>query len=59
MFVVPTALGRELADRIGRSPLLFPLSKVEALDVDWEEDFDFAEYAYRRWGTATTIVAPT
>lgn len=43
IFIVERALGLELGDRIGRNPLLFPLSKLEAIDVDDEVDFALAE----------------
>lgn len=29
--------------RIGASPQMFPISKVEAIDIDWEDDFEIAE----------------
>lgn len=43
IFIVDRATGRELGDRIGRAPILFPLSKLEAVDVDDEVDFALAE----------------
>ena len=45
-FIVPTALGRRRKDRVGERPLLFPLGKIESLDVDWPEDFAIAEHAF-------------
>lgn len=33
-------------DRIGKNPYLFKLSKIEAVDIDWEEDFVIAELLY-------------
>lgn len=30
-------------DRIGDKPKLYPLNKVEGLDIDWPEDFEIAE----------------
>lgn len=30
-------------DRIGRRPLIWPLDKITAMDIDWEEDFRIAE----------------
>jgi N-acylneuraminate cytidylyltransferase len=34
-------------DRIGQQPLLYELSKVESLDIDWEEDFNIAQDLYK------------
>ncbi len=33
-------------DRIGKNPYLVELSKVEAIDIDWEDDFQLAEYVF-------------
>ncbi|MCG2590786.1 acylneuraminate cytidylyltransferase family protein [Rhodohalobacter sulfatireducens] len=33
-------------DRIGNRPYLFELGKVEAIDIDWHEDFKIAELIY-------------
>lgn len=35
-------------DRVGRNPVLFELNKVQALDIDWEEDFKIAEAVYEK-----------
>jgi len=43
LFVVPLPVGRALGDRIGRAPRLFELDRLEALDIDWDEDFRVAE----------------
>jgi CMP-N-acetylneuraminic acid synthetase len=45
LFLIDTALGRRLGDRVGQTPLLFPLDRVTALDIDDEEDFRVAEVA--------------
>jgi CMP-N-acetylneuraminic acid synthetase len=34
-------------DRIGQNPSLFPLGKLECLDIDWPEDFEMGEYLYK------------
>ncbi|MDD4864939.1 MAG: acylneuraminate cytidylyltransferase family protein [Alishewanella agri] len=34
---------RELDDRIGKKPYLYPLNKITAHDIDWHEDFIIAE----------------
>jgi len=36
----------ELSDRIGKKPFLFELGKLEAFDIDWEDDFKTAELIY-------------
>lgn len=46
VFIVATALGRQLGDRVGARPLLHPMSKIASLDVDWMDDFNLAEHAY-------------
>lgn len=33
---------------IGKQPYLFPIEKVDAIDIDDQLDFDFAEFMYRR-----------
>jgi N-acylneuraminate cytidylyltransferase len=33
-------------DRIGKNPYLFKLSKIEAVDIDWDEDFIIAEQLF-------------
>ncbi|MDN5498405.1 MAG: acylneuraminate cytidylyltransferase family protein [Shewanella sp.] len=34
-------------DRIGRSPYLFEQDKSKSIDIDWPEDFNFAEKLYK------------
>ncbi|MBR4592427.1 MAG: acylneuraminate cytidylyltransferase family protein [Elusimicrobiaceae bacterium] len=38
----------ELSHYIGRKPYLYPISKVEAIDIDDMVDFEFAEFMYRK-----------
>jgi CMP-N-acetylneuraminic acid synthetase len=35
------------SDRIGKKPMCFNLSKIEALDIDYDDDFEFAEMVYK------------
>ena len=35
-------------NRVGKSPLLFPLDKIEAVDIDEEYDFQFAEFLKKK-----------
>ncbi len=34
---------------IATRPYLYKISSLEAVDVDWEIDFEFAEFAYRKY----------
>lgn len=34
-------------DRIGNAPYYFELNKLEAFDIDWDDDFKVAEHIYR------------
>lgn len=43
VFLAPSDLYRTLNDRIGLSPLLYPLDKLVGFDVDWPEDFAIAQ----------------
>lgn len=47
IFIVDMALGRRLRDRVGNHPFLYELSRIESVDIDWEEDFSYAEAAAR------------
>lgn len=37
-------------DRIGNQPFLFELNKIQSIDIDWEDDFLFAELMYENTG---------
>lgn len=43
VFLCDRSVMREQGDRIGSSPLLFEMDHVDSLEIDWEEDFAFAE----------------
>lgn len=34
-------------DRIGKNPYLLELSKIESIDIDWEDDFEIAEKIFK------------
>ena len=34
-------------DRIGESPFLFKMDKIDSFDVDWKEDFEIAELMFK------------
>ncbi|GAB3845810.1 acylneuraminate cytidylyltransferase family protein [Nesterenkonia populi] len=43
VFLAPAAVYRELDDRIGETPHLYPLDKLTSHDIDWPEDFVLGE----------------
>ncbi len=43
VFLAPADLYRELDDRIGRRPYLYPMDRFTSFDIDWLEDFVIAE----------------
>ena len=49
VFLAPMETARRCRDRIGDKPHLFEMSALEALDIDWEEDFAIAEAAFQRY----------
>lgn len=47
VFIADAEVYHQLHDRIGRHVQLFETSQLESIDIDWPEDFDFAEQLYR------------
>jgi CMP-N-acetylneuraminic acid synthetase len=43
VFLAPTDVYLHQEDRIGALPFMYPLDKLRAMDIDWEEDFVVAE----------------
>lgn len=43
VFLASTEIYDQHQDRIGSKPFLYPLDRLKALDIDWEEDFVIAE----------------
>jgi len=43
VFLASAHIYRELQDRIGEKPYLYPLDKIQGFDIDWEDDFEIAE----------------
>lgn len=43
VFICDRAIMRQFGDRIGAKPVLFAMDHVDSLEIDWEEDFAFAE----------------
>lgn len=42
-FICPASTYINQQDRIGKKPYLYPLDKLTGFDIDWPEDFEFAE----------------
>lgn len=53
VFLAPLRVYREVGDRIGARPKLWPMNRITAMDIDWEEDFVLAEQMIER-GIAPT-----
>jgi CMP-N-acetylneuraminic acid synthetase len=59
LYVFSPASFRESGGRrIGRRPLMFPMSKLEALDIDDEEDFALAEALAAGRGRPERMIKP-
>jgi len=43
VFLASTEIYKNLDDRIGEKPYLYPLDKIQGFDIDWEDDFKIAE----------------
>lgn len=46
VFIADIEVYRTQCDRIGKKVQLFETSKLESIDIDWPEDFEFAEKLY-------------
>ena len=47
IFLVPVDIAKARVDRIGTNPKLLELDKYPSIDIDWPEDFAFAESVAR------------
>lgn len=45
-FIIDVSLMRQTLDRVGSTPLLYELGEFESIDIDWPEQFEFAETAF-------------
>ncbi len=52
VFLTNARIYKSLDDRIGRSPYLYALDKIQGFDIDWQDDFDIAQ-AIMRSGLVT------
>lgn len=43
VFLAPVEIYDTYKDRIGNNPLLYPVERLSAIDIDWREDFLIAE----------------
>ncbi len=44
LYIIPHQILLKYKRRIGNNPLLYPISKLEAQDIDWEDDFKLTEF---------------
>lgn len=45
-FIADASVYHAMSDRIGERVYMYETSKLESLDIDWPEDFDFAQQLY-------------
>jgi CMP-N-acetylneuraminic acid synthetase len=48
MFLCNAKIYREMEDRVGVNPYLYELTDIQAMDIDWEEDFQLAEFIWSK-----------
>ncbi len=53
VFLAPATVYAQHDDRIGVAPQLYPIDRLAALDIDWEEDFVIAEQLLLKGLTST------
>jgi CMP-N-acetylneuraminic acid synthetase len=46
-YIIPLDRMKFLHDRIGTTPFLYELDRIESFDIDWEDDFLLAERLYK------------
>ncbi len=44
LYIIPHNILMKYKRRIGNTPLLYSISKLESQDIDWEDDFLYTEY---------------
>lgn len=47
VFIADAEIYHQRKDRIGARPQLYETSQLESIDIDWPEDFEFAEQLYK------------
>lgn len=48
IFLSHRSIYEDHGDRVGKQPFLFEMSKIQSLDIDWEQDFKIAEAVYEK-----------
>ena len=48
VFIADIEIYKKFGDRIGESPYFYELGTIEAFDIDWEDDFEIAEFWWRK-----------
>lgn len=43
LYLIKSDILLKYGKRIGKNPYLYPLGKYESVDIDWEEDFEYAD----------------
>ncbi|MBQ9752769.1 MAG: acylneuraminate cytidylyltransferase family protein [Paludibacteraceae bacterium] len=46
-FIADASIYHTLNDRVGKHVYMYETSKLESMDIDWQEDFDLAEKLYK------------
>lgn len=46
-FIADASIYHEFNDRVGKHVYMYETSKLESMDIDWQEDFDLAEKLYK------------
>jgi CMP-N-acetylneuraminic acid synthetase len=52
-YAMPVENYHRYEDRIGINPFLFELSKIQSIDLDWEEDFIIAEQIFKYYSASS------
>jgi len=50
IFIVSIDVYQKYSDRIGGTPFLYNLNRLQGMDIDWEEDFEIAEELWSKYG---------
>ena len=51
MYIFSRKVFEKNVNRIGENPMLFPISSLEAIDIDESIDFEIAEFLMKRRNT--------
>lgn len=56
IYIFARSMFNKHKNRIGSSPLLFPIDRIEAIDIDCEHDFSIAEMLMKKYKRETNSV---